>query len=134
MANHTELGLGKRQRKALDFIRNVDGWHSYDADVLSIVRSLASRGLVEVSESTSQFRALYPVKCDQCQMASINGIACHETGCVNAKKTWDASRGDWVRYVECWHCGCEVEQGTECTCLDVDGLDVEPNSTEQENS
>lgn len=26
------------------------------------------------------------MKCDQCEMLSINGVACHETGCPNADK------------------------------------------------
>lgn len=27
------------------------------------------------------------VKCDQCVIAVINGVVCHEHGCPNAKKT-----------------------------------------------
>ena len=30
--------------------------------------------------------------CDSCEMCSINGVACHETGCPNSRKTWDAER------------------------------------------
>ena len=26
------------------------------------------------------------MKCDQCEMLSINGVACHEIGCPNSKK------------------------------------------------
>lgn len=54
--------------------------------------------------------------CDQCQMLSINGLPCHETGCPNSRKTWIAERGEWVRFVECWECGSEVEAGTSCGC------------------
>jgi hypothetical protein len=35
------------------------------------------------------------LKCDQCQMLSINGIACHETGCPNMRKAW--VDGEWVK-------------------------------------
>jgi hypothetical protein len=58
------------------------------------------------------------VKCDSCQMLSINGIPCHETGCPNSRKTWDENRQEWVRYVECRECGCEVEQGETCSCFE----------------
>lgn len=29
------------------------------------------------------------MKCDQCEMVSINGVACHETGCPNSRAKWD---------------------------------------------
>jgi lipoate synthase len=35
------------------------------------------------------------MKCNQCQMLSINGIACHETGCPNIKKVWDSETETW---------------------------------------
>lgn len=54
------------------------------------------------------------MNCDQCQMLSINGVPCHETGCPNARKTWIEERGEWVSFVECFYCGCEVEAGTAC--------------------
>ncbi len=40
---------------------------------------------------------LRKITCDQCQMLSINGIPCHETGCPNAWKGVNR---------ECKHCGC----------------------------
>jgi hypothetical protein len=49
-------------------------------------------------------------------MLSINGVPCHETGCPNSRKTWLPDRGEWVRFVECIACGCEVEEGTVCGC------------------
>jgi hypothetical protein len=55
------------------------------------------------------------MKCDQCEMLSINGTPCHEIGCPNAKKTWVPDRG-WVRFVECSVCGCDVELGESCDC------------------
>jgi hypothetical protein len=50
-------------------------------------------------------------------MLSINGVACHETGCPNQKKLWMGGRG-WVRFLECFECGCEVEEGERCDCQD----------------
>lgn len=31
----------------------------------------------------------YTVRCSQCEAAVINGIACHETGCPNARRSFD---------------------------------------------
>jgi hypothetical protein len=99
--------LGKRQQECLAFIEQVNGWHTFAKDVRRVVLSLEARGLVEVSKRTSQFRLVRPMRCDQCQMLSINGVACHETGCPNSRKTWDADRGEWLRLVECSQCGAE---------------------------
>lgn len=43
------------------------------------------------------------VHCDQCQMLSINGVACHETGCPNSRKVW--TDGEWQTVYECRECG-----------------------------
>ena len=56
------------------------------------------------------------MRCDQCQMLSINGIPCHETGCPNSRKTWIEERGEWVLFVECRICEGDVEVGTVCEC------------------
>jgi len=45
------------------------------------------------------------MKCDQCEMLSINGVACHETGCPNSRKSW--VNGEWVMLYECPECGTE---------------------------
>ena len=118
--NPAEQGLGRKQREALEFIRACGGWHSYASDVRAIVMSLASRGLVEVSNTSKQFRAVHPVSCDQCQMLSINGVACHEQGCPNSRKTWLPERGEWVRFYDCPDCGYPVEYNTECGCQSDD--------------
>ena len=109
-------GLGKRQREALAFIEQVNGWHTYAKDVAPVILSLQARGLVDVSVATKQFRLHVPMHCNQCEMLSINGHACHETGCPNSRKTWVADRGEWVLFVECRECGCEVEAGESCNC------------------
>lgn len=65
-------GLSKAQRKALEFIRKVNGWHGYASDAITrrIVRSLAARNLVEVSENTQQFRAVQfrPVRFEETEV------------------------------------------------------------------
>jgi hypothetical protein len=60
------------------------------------------------------------MRCNQCQMLSINGVPCHETGCPNTRKTWIESRGEWVCFVSCFVCGFDVEAGTVCGCEDVE--------------
>jgi hypothetical protein len=55
-------------------------------------------------------------RCDQCEALVINGVYCHETGCPNAHKTWDADRQAWIQYVDCFVCGYPVEVGTVCDC------------------
>ena len=54
------------------------------------------------------------MRCDQCEMLSINGVLCHEHGCPNARKTWIGERGQWVLFLECRECGCDVEAGEVC--------------------
>jgi len=54
--------------------------------------------------------------CDQCQMLSINGVPCHETGCPNSRKTWHNDRQDWVPYVPRLVCTSYLALGTACDC------------------
>lgn len=54
--------------------------------------------------------------CNQCEVLIINGLFCHETGCPNSKKKW--VNGEWVKFVKCFECGFEVEEGTECNCFE----------------
>lgn len=60
----------------------------------------------------------YRVTCDQCEMLSINGHACHEIGCPNMGARWIPDRG-WVHYQECRICGCDVERGENCDCQEL---------------
>ena len=55
------------------------------------------------------------LSCNQCQMLSINGVACHETGCPNSRKRY--IDGEWVSVRSCFECGCEVLGDAEC-CAD----------------
>jgi hypothetical protein len=66
-------------------------------------------------EDCSQAPPRERIRCDQCEMLSINGLACHETGCPNQRKTWVPDRG-WVRFSKCFECGCGVELGESCDC------------------
>ena len=57
------------------------------------------------------------VSCDQCQMLSINGVACHEHGCPNQAKVFED--GEWIKYRECFESGCDVRDGENCDCMEV---------------
>lgn len=63
--------------------------------------------------TTTSMSTIY---CDRCQMLSINGTACHEIGCPNMGKVWED--GEWVKYHECYICGCDVRLGDNCDCQD----------------
>jgi hypothetical protein len=67
-------------------------------------------------------------RCDQCEALVINGVYCHETGCPNSRKTWIADRGEWVLFLECFHCGCDVEEGTYCGCCPETGGEFEEDT------
>lgn len=60
------------------------------------------------------------MKCDQCEMLSINGAACHERGCPNTGARYDADAQMWVKQVECRECGtvCDADSRGryECDC------------------
>jgi len=52
--------------------------------------------------------------CDQCEMLSINGVACHEHGCPNIDKRYDALEDRWILQRDCFHCGCTVDYDDPC--------------------
>lgn len=60
---------------------------------------------------------LIPKRCDQCELLRINGVVCHEIGCPNMGARWE--NGEWIHYVECWDCGCDVKRGESCDCMEV---------------
>lgn len=57
------------------------------------------------------------MRCDRCEMLSINGVPCHETGCPNSRKRF--CYGQWIAVYECRECGEEVEEGTVCACVET---------------
>lgn len=60
-----------------------------------------------------------PMTCDRCDMVSINGIPCHETGCPNAKKEWNGE--EWVKMFECIECGSQYEDADDAAlCCTTD--------------
>jgi len=67
--------------------------------------------------------------CNQCSASVVTHggetAFCHESGCPNEKKTWVADRGEWVRFVECFICGCDVEVGEFCGCCEETGGEAE---------
>jgi hypothetical protein len=54
------------------------------------------------------------MSCDQCQMLSINGVPCHETGCPNMNSRWDADSGEWIKQRKGFECGCTVDADDPC--------------------
>jgi hypothetical protein len=57
-------------------------------------------------------------KCDGCEAAMVNGVLCHEHGCPNKGKIWDAEEQRWIKIVNCPHCDGDVEYGEVCECLE----------------
>ncbi len=55
-----------------------------------------------------------PIHCDQCEMLSINGVACHESGCPNQGARWDIEQQTWIKQRECFECGCTVDADDPC--------------------
>lgn len=56
------------------------------------------------------------IACDQCEAAMINGVFCHEHGCPNARKRYED--GEWIKYLKCFECGCDVREGEQCCNAD----------------
>lgn len=56
----------------------------------------------------------YRVYCDQCEMLSINGVACHETGCPNMGSRFDQESQAWIKQRKCFDCGCTVDRDDPC--------------------
>ena len=54
------------------------------------------------------------MSCDQCQMLSINGVPCHETGCPNTHSRYDADSSEWIKQRKCFDCGCTVDADELC--------------------
>lgn len=59
------------------------------------------------------------MRCDRCEMLSINGVACHEIGCPNSRSRWDREDEQWVKQRECFHCGCTVDEDDPCCAGDA---------------
>lgn len=57
--------------------------------------------------------------CDQCEVLTINGISCHEIGCLNSWRNPATQKGFLVA---CAECGCDFEPfykpGAMPTCYD----------------
>lgn len=89
---------------------------------MSRVQSLIDAGFDEseaARDDLGRFSRRVRVKCSQCQALVINGMACHETGCLNV-----------VRYWECFKCGYDVKQGETCDCCEDSGTDEDEEYSE----
>ena len=54
------------------------------------------------------------IRCNQCEIARINGVICHETGCQNTNARYDADSGEWIKQRKCFDCGCTVDADESC--------------------
>jgi len=74
------------------------------------------------------------VHCDQCSMLSINGVACHETGCPNQNSRWDAESESWIKQRKCFECGCTVDADSPCCNYDDMGFEEEIETDPDEDT
>jgi len=51
------------------------------------------------------------MQCNQCEALMINGVYCHEIGCPNTHKRYDAESETWQEVATCRECGYDY-------CLD----------------
>ena len=58
--------------------------------------------------------AVIRLHCDQCQLLSIQGLACHETGCPNSNSRFDADSQTWIKQRKCFDCGCTIDANDPC--------------------
>ncbi len=96
----------------------------YNTDLIHVRNQFGPSWLVRFSLKDAE-RELNTPKCGQCQMLNINGLNCHETGCINSKKIWVPDRQEWVLFLECSICGAEVEEGEACDCQDEEDAEDE---------
>lgn len=64
------------------------------------------------------------IKCDSCQMLSIQGVPCHETGCPNSGSRWDAESQSWIKQRECRECGNTVDADDPCCNAPIEDDEV----------
>lgn len=69
--------------------------------------------------------------CNMCVSTRINGIFAHEHGCPNKGKKWDRFDERWIQVIECPECGCDVEEGTSCSCSELEDFDPEDDDVEE---
>jgi hypothetical protein len=67
------------------------------------------------------------MNCNQCQMLSINGVVCHETGCPNmGKKFID---GQWLTVYHCTECGSQhTDSANMQACCVADETEFFPSA------
>jgi hypothetical protein len=85
-----------------------------DSDPVDVAEDLL-RSLKDATDSDVRLFFDPPrMHCDECEMLSINGVPCHETGCPNSGARWDAETGDWIKQRTCRECGCTVDADDPC--------------------
>lgn len=85
-----------------------------DNDQLAVVAAELVNEVVDQLAELADEDEPESVRCSQCDMLSINGIATHEHGCPNLGARWDADEQTWVKQRKCFTCGCTVDQSDPC--------------------
>lgn len=83
-------------------------FRGYDAQAYQSAANILENALRELEPAI--------IICPQCELLSINGVTCHETGCPNAGARYDSESGEWIKQRKCFTCGCTVD--TDDLCCD----------------
>ena len=73
------------------------------------------------------------MNCTQCNMAMINGVACHETGCPYSGSRWNTELECWIPQRKCFECGCYIDADDLCCSAPLDydeDADIEDSEDE----
>lgn len=92
-----------------------------DTDPAEFARDILQDLENQTDEENCFFFDAPEISCNQCEMLSINGVACHETGCPNAHSRWDAESGDWIKQRVCRECGQTVDADDLCCDAPCEG-------------
>lgn len=101
------------------------------------------RGVIDAEAMSARMGAFWyrtnrvRVRCEHCQMLSINGVACHERGCPNMGSRWDRATESWVKQRQCHDCGSTVDADDPCCSApsecDVDDADEDDEDEDNDD-
>jgi hypothetical protein len=101
-----------------------EGKHSHlrldTGDVVDYQEATGVITIIKGDKIAARYKTVDAISCNQCAMLSINGLACHETGCPNMGARWDHETSNWIRQVKCDICGYDVDYFSVC-CMGNDG-------------
>lgn len=66
------------------------------------------------------------MRCDQCEALMIQGVFCHEIGCININARYDKEEDRWIQQYKCFECGYMVDKNEVCSmCYDPFDQEIE---------